>query len=300
MLIVYLTRVLVTIVLVFSGSVLAAITIAPLLPSTGAISYAAVEVHDRSIYLRIRDIDRHIDRQLVSQPLANGVASWSPDGERVVYTAFTRSGLHIEMLHIRSGKTVRLTDQTSLIGWRGWRSHEWSPDGECIAFTRDGDVFLHCFANSHTRQMTDRGINHFVTWAPDGQHLLFTSTRDGTTDLYTLALANGTERQITMSGVAKTAPDYTPDGGSVVFGTFFRDMGQIMRYDIDTGDVQQITESGRGFSPTISSDGRYMVYGVPSAQTRWDIYVMELATGHIRVVTAFPGEELVPIWVPLP
>jgi TolB protein len=83
----------------------------------------------------------------------------------------------------------------------------WSPDGQQIAFawqksrTSYFDIYVHNLATGKNDQLTQSaGDNERPTWSPDGRHLAFESTRNGTSQIYSM-LADGTKvRQLTQSG----------------------------------------------------------------------------------------------------
>ena len=107
--------------------------------------------------------------------------TWSPDGQRIAFVS-TRSGNpHIYVMGADGSNPRRLT-------FKGTYNQEpdWSPrpDGQ-IAFTaRDEtlkyDIFLVNPTNSEITRLTqDDGNNESPSHSPDGQHITFTSTRQG-------------------------------------------------------------------------------------------------------------------------
>jgi TolB protein len=71
----------------------------------------------------------------------------------------------------------------------------WSPRGDRIAFVRDSkDVFTISPDGGSEAQLTaGAGRNNRPTWSPDGRLIVFSSTRNGRHELFTMT-ANG-ERQ---------------------------------------------------------------------------------------------------------
>jgi TolB protein len=90
-------------------------------------------------------------------------------------------------------------------------SPSWSPTGQLLAFAwirhygpgapGAQDIYIMDVASRRFVQLThDAGTNDSPSWSPDGRHIVFQSTRSGTTQIWTM-LADGTQqRQLTKSG----------------------------------------------------------------------------------------------------
>jgi TolB protein len=82
----------------------------------------------------------------------------------------------------------------------------WSPNGQLIAFSwrrpsGNYDIYVMDIGSRHILELTrDSGRNERPSWAPDGRHIVFESTRTGTRQIWTM-LADGSQpHQLTMSG----------------------------------------------------------------------------------------------------
>jgi TolB protein len=82
----------------------------------------------------------------------------------------------------------------------------WSPNGQLLAFSwrrpsGNYDIYVMDVASRRIIELTrDSGRNERPSWAPDGRHLVFESTRAGTRQIWTM-LADGTQpHQLTTSG----------------------------------------------------------------------------------------------------
>jgi TolB protein len=136
--------------------------------------------------------------------------SFSPDGRRLVFSS-NRSG-HPEV-YIADADGADADVLTSYdFGDQNYRaSPDWSPDGRLVAFqsTVGGQgqfqVFTIALRDRSVRRLTTEGRNEDPTWAPDARHLVVTSTRTGTRQLFVLDVETGRARQLTRGPAARLA-----------------------------------------------------------------------------------------------
>jgi TolB protein len=107
----------------------------------------------------------------------------------------------------------RMTDQGYAV------SPNWSPNGQflTLAWTRkygpgepgSSDIYLMDIASKQWVQLThDGGRNDFPSWAPDGRHIVFQSSRSGKEEIW-MMLADGTKlHQLTFTG-RNTQPNWS-------------------------------------------------------------------------------------------
>ncbi len=100
--------------------------------------------------------------------VAGESAAWSPDGTKIAYDlegwlytvdigTHTVTGLQVE-----------------------GRRPAWSPDGGKIAFSRESDIYIMDFDLGEITNATNGiGGNGFAMWTPNGDGILFISSRDG-------------------------------------------------------------------------------------------------------------------------
>jgi len=95
-----------------------------------------------------------------------------------------------------------------------------SPSGELLAFESEDDVWVVRLRDGRpTRVTTNRARDSRAFWSPDGQRVGFLSNRDGGTDIW-LASVDGERHgltRLTSDGMTKTAPQWAPDGSSIVY-----------------------------------------------------------------------------------
>ena len=128
---------------------------------------------------------------------------WNPKtGQRVVFVS-GRGGLpQLYMMNTDGTDTEKLDlpDMGYVV------DPDWSPNGQLLAFSwrrPDGnfDIYVMDIVSHKLAQVTrDAGRNEKPSWAPDGRHLVFQSTRTGKWQIWTM-IADGTGvRQLTTEG----------------------------------------------------------------------------------------------------
>ncbi len=138
--------------------------------------------------------------------------SFSPDGRRLVFTS-GRSG-HPEVYITDADGTNAELLTPFVFGETSYRSNpDWSPTGTTVAFQSQIAVRFQIATISlrdrQIKQLTEEGSNEDPSWAPDGRHLVFTSSRGGTRQLWIADAETGRARQLTRGTGTSRLPAWS-------------------------------------------------------------------------------------------
>jgi TolB protein len=125
--------------------------------------------------------------KVTAGPNNSGFPSFAPDGQRIVYRTMGPEGDGLRIMNLKDRKVSPLTGEYD-------NFPVWSPRGDLIAFVRriegDFEVFTVRPDGTDLRRLTNvKGNDAHLAFSPDGEKILFSSTRMGFKDeaVYTSA-----------------------------------------------------------------------------------------------------------------
>jgi TolB protein len=170
-------------------------------PDGSQIAFMSSQNGDPEIFISDTDGGR-----LHRITFAAGVSTspaWNPKtGKQMVFVS-DRAGTPVLYLSNSDGSNVEKLDLPDM----GYViDPSWSPNGQMLAFSwrrpsGNYDIYAMDIASRQLVELTrDAARNERPSWAPDGRHIVFESTRTGTRQIWSM-LADGSEpRQLTFSG----------------------------------------------------------------------------------------------------
>ena len=223
---------------------------------------------------------------------------------------------------LTASATMAATEQTPL--WL--RSNSISPDGSEIAFTYKGNIYIVDSDGGQARQLTTNpAYDTTPLWTPDGQNIVFCSTRERSKDVFMVSAKGGSPTRITTHPQNET-PVAVLDDGTILFSAAIE---QDAEYGDFPGNAQLYSVSQNGGRPervtslpikglSVNKDGKviyedYKGYEDPfrkhhtSSVTR-DIWLYTPAAGQkgfginadgtFTKISDFAGEDRNPVFAP--
>jgi WD40-like Beta Propeller Repeat len=195
------------------------------------------------------------------------------------------------------------TDRTQLTTGLFDRWPSWSPFGNRIAFSRDGDIWMmDADGTDQTRLTTNIEFKGDPAWSPGGNKVAFESGGS----IYVMD-ADGTDTVKLTNGVNDMQPAWSPDGSKIAFVRRWipaSNGGDIRVMDADGTDQVRLTFAFYDTAPDWSPDGSRIAFYRDSkglTPTAGGIYVMD-ADGTNKVLLHPDSVELdfqeSPVWSP--
>ncbi len=213
--------------------------------------------------------------------------SWSPTGEKLAYSR--KGDIFITEVTGSPPATaaLKLTKPNS-----GSQSPAWSPDGTLIAFSQRDGIHVVNIDGSAERNLSNSpgpGLDQYPVWSPDSAQIAFVSSRDGTQQIYTVALADGTIRRLTdQTSKRNLAPAWSPDSKAIAYVTYLSSdihSTRIMLVSADASSpLHRLTHGGNTESdPAWAKDG---------TQIAFDVRFGSSDRGELHLISADGSKEL--------
>ena len=212
-------------------------------PDGSQLAFSSGMVHAgewvRHIYVMNADGTR--ERKLSSGIVNDDEPSWSPDGRRLVFRRRDGAGephsteAHQQDVHLVTIDAEGGNEAAHLIGGADEVFPTWSPDGESIAFSAGGRIWVMDAEGGDPVIVAKSYRNKGAKWSPDSKRLAFSqnliSAAGRSADVVVVDLDGLTEHVIPLDPdlipeggfFPNAAPQWSPDGRRVFFHLAARD-----------------------------------------------------------------------------
>jgi TolB protein len=187
---------------------------------------------------------------------------WSPDGSRIVYTSYFKTGApDIFLLDPLSGR------KDTFASFRGTNSGaRFSPNGQQVAMILSGEGTPEVYVSNAqgrnpVRKTRSDAVKASPCWSPDGSQLVF--AMDPGPQLYVMSVAGGAPRRLGVGFSYAAEPDWSRTNPNKIAFTVRVSGGryQIAVYDMAAGKAQVVSKADfDGIEPSWLADGRHLVY----------------------------------------
>jgi TolB protein len=207
---------------------------------------------------------------------------WSPDGTRLLYTSYYKSGFP-DIFQI----DLNTYQRTTFVSFRGTNSGAtFSPDGQRVAMVLSGEGNPEIYVsdaqgrNISRRTRTD-AVEASPSFSPDGARLVFTSDAAGGPQLYIIPTAGGSMQRV-PTNISRycTEPDWSrASPNKIAFTARIGSGFQIAVHDFAKGASAQVSRAPfDGVEPAWLADGRHLVFTVRDRSSS-RLHILDTETG---------------------
>lgn len=245
------------------------------------------------------DLLLHSIQQLTQDQSDVLMPRFSPNGQKILYTTYYKSGFPDIYLMDLSTKTRR-----SFANYRGTNScATFSPNGNAVAMvlssTGNTELYLADTTGAHPKRLTkDRGVKATPTWSPDGRHLLFTSDLGGRPQIYKMESTGGTPKRVATNISRYNAEPNWNQVKSNLFAFTVAVMKhfQIAVHDFEKNQSEIITDGpGDSIEPVWLRDGRHIIF-TRRNKSQKRLYIVDTVTKHETALCDAFGETTQAHW----
>lgn len=221
---------------------------------------------------------------------------FTPDGKSILF-ASSHSDPEIDITELKAREEAAKG---------GRRRYQWDFDPHM-------DLYTVQFNGTGMKRLTDApGYDAEGSYSPDGQQIVFTSTRDGDPDLYVMPAEGGAPRQLTNAEGYDGGPFFSPDGKWVIFRSdrLKKDMLQLYAISVDGKTEVQLTDNLNevNWCPYFHPSGKYLIWSGADYSTgrgTFHLWTLELSypegklTGSERKqITDGKAMDVLPVFSP--
>lgn len=238
---------------------------------------------------------------LISSPVNRDNINNSKKERTILFTSYRDdSNGEIYAMNTDGSNITRLTFDNIQDGRASWASNY-----QHIAFAsgpaNNRDIFV-MNANGNGRRNISNSYGadeDWPEWAPQGNHVIYSSNRDGNHEIYLYNSDNETSTRLTNRTQDDKWPTYSPDGSKIAFQSNLGSgsgLTEIFIMNADGTNILRLTNSpALDQMPTWSPDGNKIAF-MSSRDGNPEIYVMNADGSAQTRLTNFPGIDARPCW----
>ncbi len=224
-------------------------------PDGGSIAFSSGQGVETSVW----KIPRFGGTAMLLVPNAQDAAI-SPTGVRIAFVRPDEDGnLRIWDAAIDDVASARRLTAGGVGVW-DHRQPAWSPDGRSLCFQDKRNLWLVPAEGGDARPLTvGDAVNSNPVWSADGEHIYFSSLRDGVWSLWRMPVGGGRAVRVTHGAGSEESPSVSRAGRHLAFVSGLETTGLVL-VDLETGRFDRIQSGRTTEHPTIAPNRGAVVF----------------------------------------
>ncbi len=200
------------------------------------------------------------------------------------------------------------------------RYNKISPNGDKIAFTYKGDIYVVDSQGGTARQLTTSlAYDYCPVWSNNGKTIAFATDRNGNFDIYVMPAEGGAAQRVTTNSASETPMAFSPDDKEVYYTAFIQKdaadaqfasawLTELYKVSVEGGRPQQVT-AATVCSVSFDTDGEsFLYYDRKGSENIWrkhqvssvarDVVYYDAKKKTHKILTTNIGEDREPVFMP--
>ena len=200
------------------------------------------------------------------------------------------------------------------------RYNKISPNGDKIAFTYKGDIYVVDSQGGTARQLTTSpAYDYCPVWSNDGKTIAFATDRNGNFNIYVMPAEGGAAQRVTTNSASETPMAFSPDDKEVYYTAFIQKdaadaqfasawLTELYKVSVEGGRPLQVT-AATVCSVSFDTDGEsFLYYDRKGSENIWrkhqvssvarDVVYYDAKKKTHKILTTNIGEDREPVFMP--
>lgn len=263
-------------------------------------------------------------KQLTFEGEKNGEGYFSPDGKKIIFQSvrgtnnkfyqiysMNEDGSNVKLISTGRGKTTcayfspdgkKIIYASSHLDPNSEKEEENKGKGYKWDFEKSLDIFEANLDGSNLKRLTSNdGYDAEGTYSHDGKHIVFTSEKDGDTEIYIMDSDGKNQKRITNYKGYDGGAFFSPDDKKLTYRRFDdRGNAQIVISNTDGTDLKELTATKAiNWCPSFSPDGKHIVFSSNmNDKKNFELFIMDIDGNNLRQITFNKGSDVLPVFSP--